>query len=39
MSKRIYSLEAVEKLMLKSDSNSEPEIDEAKVRKTLSKRT
>ena len=38
MSKRIYSLEeAVEKVMLHSDSNSKPEIDEAKVEKQLQK--
>ena len=38
MLKRVYSLEeAVEKVMLDSDSNSEPEIDEAKVEKQLQK--
>ena len=38
MSKRIHSLEkAVEKVMLDSDSNSEHEIDEAKVEKQLQK--
>ena len=36
MSNRIYSLEeAGEKVMLDSNSNSEPEIDEAKVEKQL----
>ena len=39
MSKRIYSLkEAVEKVMLDSDSNSEPEINEVNVEKQLQKR-
>ena len=38
MSKRIYSLEEpVEKVMLDFDSNSESEIDEAKVEKQLQK--
>ena len=37
MSKRMYSLEAAEKVMLDSDSNSEPEIDEEKVEKHLQK--
>ena len=38
MSNRIYSLEeAGEKVTLDSDSNSEPEIDEAKVEKQLQK--